>query len=76
MPPRSTVCSHARDYIVNVVDKSKLEEMAGLQLQIGFHLTGMCFPMSGVPVKVMTLCLWMDSQTKEYSYTAARLIDK
>ena len=49
MPLRSIVCSCARDYIVNVVDKLKLEGMAGLKLQIGFHLTGMCFPMSGVP---------------------------
>ena len=49
MPPRSTVCSHARDYIVNAVDKLKLEGMAGLHLRIGFHLTATCLPESVVP---------------------------
>ena len=48
-PPRSTVCSRARDYIVNAVDKLKLEGMAGLHLRIGFHLTDTCLSVSGVP---------------------------
>ena len=49
MPPRSTVCSHTRDYILNAVDKLKLEGMAGLHLRIGFHLTATCLPESVVP---------------------------
>ena len=49
MPPRSTVCSHARDYILKAVDKLKLEGMAGLHLRIGFHLTATRLPKSVVP---------------------------
>ena len=48
-PPRLTVCARARDYIVNTVEKLKQEGMAGLHLRIGFHLTGACLSVSGVP---------------------------
>ena len=47
-PPRSDVCGCACDYIVNTVEKLKLQGMAGLHLQIGFELTGTCLSVPGV----------------------------
>ena len=48
-PPRSIVCTFARDYIVDTVNALKLDGMAGLQLHIGFQLPGTCLSVSGVP---------------------------
>ena len=48
-PPRSIVCTHARDYIVHTVNALKLDGMAGLQLHIGFQLPGTYLSVSGVP---------------------------
>ena len=48
-PPRLTVCACARDYIVNTVEMLKQEGMAGLHIQIGFHVTDTCLSVSGVP---------------------------
>ena len=49
IPPRSTVCVCARNYIVNTVEKLKLEGMAGLQLHTGFRLTDTCLSVSDIP---------------------------
>ena len=49
MPPISTVCAYAREYIVNTVEKLKQEGMGGLELHFGFHLNATCLPVFGAP---------------------------
>jgi hypothetical protein len=48
-PPRSTVCCHARDYLVDAVEKLKMEGMAGLELEMGFCVSDTGVPIAGIP---------------------------
>ena len=49
LPPRSTVCACARNYILHTVERLKQRGMAGLPLHIGFQLTNTSLSVSGVP---------------------------
>ena len=76
-PPRLTVCACARDYIVNTVDKLKQEGMAGLHLRIGFHLTGACLYLSGVPDNddLVSLDGFPDQRRQLYSSKTNRQVE-